>query len=830
MVGALLTNKFTTSGVAINRPRGADNKPTNETVVQKKLLICAPSNAAVDEIVQRLKVGVKTLRGEFHKINVIRLGRSDAIDANVKDVTLDELVRTKMEGDGKSGTLILSEREKLHQEAARLKEAVGTISQKLEEARAKGDTDLERRLQREWDGKKRDQSRIGALIDENKSNGNTASRENEITRRRLQQEIIDGAHVLCSTLSGSGHEMFKNLSVEFETVIIDEAAQCIELSALIPLKYGCSKCILVGDPKQLPPTVLSRSAARYGYEQSLFVRMQKNHPKDVHLLDTQYRMHPEISIFPSKQFYDGKLIDGGNMAVERKKPWHASPLLGPYRFFDVAGTQSTGARGHSYINKDEIKVALRLYERLRTDYSSYDFRSKIGIITPYKAQLKELRSTFLQTYGEKVFDEIEFNTTDAFQGRESEVIIFSCVRARASGGIGFLDDIRRMNVGLTRAKSSLWVLGDSKSLMQGEFWAKLIEDARHRQKYTEGAITDLLSKPSSFVKSEATLASLEPLHPDSMDDSRRNSIESVEMTDAPNIVDERRASSVSIETILKGRPPKPPMGRFLPKTITAEERAQRLTQLSAQRAIQLEEKARFQAEIDALEPKSDVNPKMIKDLDLTALEDTWYDGKDIWTKIKPGIYQRPNGRLAPGHGFDSRYSCGFCGDTSHLQAECGDLAAINSHGRLCKRCLRPPAHMSVNCSAPRCLRCGALGHEEKHCTGFPMSDPHRQNVLQQDRDQQRKAEADRNRAQQRRRLTTKSTVSDNNLMRNVLASGGDGSRNDPRLNDLRDPYTDLKEPSKRQRAISPPDEDGPAKKKVSSQHIRSNNRIGTKSR
>ena len=287
------------------------------------------------------------------------------------------------------------------------------------------------------------------------------------------------------------------MNVEFETVIIDEAAQCIELSALIPLKYGCSKCILVGDPEQLPPTVLSRSAQSFGYEQSLFVRMQRNHPNDVHLLDTQYRMHPEISAFPSQQFYNSRLIDGVGMAELRKQPWHASKILGPYRFFDVEGVQTKEARGHSFINIPELNAAIKLYERLKSDYRNYDFTGKIGIITSYKAQLNELKSRFRQRFGDAVFDEIEFNTTDAFQGREREIIIFSCVRAKPTGGIGFLGDIRRMNVGLTRAKSSLWVLGDSRSLQQGEFWNKLIQDAKSRNKYTSGDVMALFSKPTA---------------------------------------------------------------------------------------------------------------------------------------------------------------------------------------------------------------------------------------------------------------------------------------------------------------------------------------------
>jgi senataxin len=289
--------------------------------------------------------------------------------------------------------------------------------------------------------------------------------------------------------------MFRNLNVEFETVIIDEAAQCIELSALIPLKYGCSKCILVGDPEQLPPTVLSRSAQSFGYEQSLFVRMQQNHPNDVHLLDTQYRMHPEISSFPSQQFYNSRLLDGEGMAKLRQQPWHASSILGPYRFFHIDGVQSQ--QGHSLVNTAELNATLKLYARLKADYRNIDFKGKIGIITTYKGQLIAIQRAFESAYGEAINEDIEFNTTDAFQGREREIIIFSCVRARASGGIGFLSDIRRMNVGLTRAKSSLWVLGDSRALQQGEYWNKLIQDAKARDRFTGDDVMALLSRPTA---------------------------------------------------------------------------------------------------------------------------------------------------------------------------------------------------------------------------------------------------------------------------------------------------------------------------------------------
>ena len=521
MVGALLTGTIrgNSGAVALSRPSVAAGGAHNDTPA-KKLLVCAPSNAAVDELVLRLKAGIKETTGATRKINVLRLGRSDAINAGVRDVTLDELVKAELQRqnattittigkDGKPVTTAadssggMSHREQIHQRAGQIKQRLAELKPLIDEARGTSEESTPRiiELQRENDGLRIEQRGVNAAIERDKESGNTYVRETEIKRRQIQQKILNEAHVLCATLSGSGHDLFKNLNIEFETVIIDEAAQCVELSALIPLKYGCAKCVLVGDPKQLPPTVLSQSAAKYGYDQSLFVRMQRNRPRDVHLLDTQYRMHPEISRFPSRQFYEGRLIDGGDMAALRREPWHGTAdrpsLLGPYRFFDVAGEQARGARGQSLVNDNEVRVALQLYRRFRE--ANARFQGKIGIITPYKAQLFALRQRFADQYGPGVLDTVDFNTTDAFQGRECDIIIFSCVRASPTGGIGFMTDIRRMNVGLTRARSSLWILGDARALRQGEFWRALIEDAKDRNRYTGGNVLALLQAGGSSL-------------------------------------------------------------------------------------------------------------------------------------------------------------------------------------------------------------------------------------------------------------------------------------------------------------------------------------------
>ncbi|KXT17167.1 hypothetical protein AC579_317 [Pseudocercospora musae] len=502
IVGGLLSQTLA------NNPRGATrvavptagvNSASASDSASKKLLVCAPSNAAVDELVIRLKQGVKTKNGQHGAINVVRLGRSDAINTQVRDVTMDELVAKKLGGGNEAD-------EKQRQRNVELFKEHEQVSAQLRELYAQRDAADAGEKMREKERKTLDDSivhvrrrkaELGARIDNVKDSERNAGREQELNRKRAQQAVLDQAHVICATLSGSGHDMFQSLNIEFETVVIDEAAQCVEMSSLIPLKYGCIKCIMVGDPKQLPPTVFSKEAAKFQYEQSLFVRMQNNFPDEVHLLDTQYRMHPDISLFPSRSFYDGLLKDGPSMANLRAQPWHQSALLAPYRFFDVAGQHESAPKGHSLVNRAEIAIAELLYDRLRADFPEYDFTSKIGIITPYKSQLRELKNRFSSKYGQQIFDFIEFNTTDAFQGRESEIIMFSCVRASPAGGIGFLQDIRRMNVGLTRAKSSLWVLGNSDSLMRGQYWKRLVEDARARDCLTTGDVKRMLSQPSS---------------------------------------------------------------------------------------------------------------------------------------------------------------------------------------------------------------------------------------------------------------------------------------------------------------------------------------------
>ena len=137
---------------------------------------------------------------------------------------------------------------------------------------------------------------------------------------------------------------------------------------------------------------------RSKYSRSLFVRMFEQAKESVYLLSIQYRMHPEISVHPSKTFYDSKLLDGPRMEDLTARPWHSDPLLPPYSFFSIRGVERS-SRGHSYQNAEEAQVAVSIYERLRRAAPSFDFDGKVGCVTMYKGQVMELKRAFTNRYG-----------------------------------------------------------------------------------------------------------------------------------------------------------------------------------------------------------------------------------------------------------------------------------------------------------------------------------------------------------------------------------------------------------------------------------------------
>ncbi|KAJ1675825.1 DEAD-box type RNA helicase [Spiromyces aspiralis] len=545
----------------------------------KKILVCAPSNAAVDEIVKRLTQGIRDGRGKTFFPRVVRVGQPEVINTAVQKVGLDYLIDKELNTfpiSGKDSKAVDSpstgpgdfrkDDERIQAEIDKLYEQKAELNVKIGEARVqlKGDARKSLSETRELEATIRMYSRkiseIVAQIAEKKSLIQEQKAVMDKQRRKVKMNILQRTDVLCCTLSGSGHDLLASINYDFETVIIDEAAQSVELSSLIPLKYGCRRCVLVGDPDQLPPTVLSQVATKYKYEQSLFVRIQANSPDMVSLLSIQYRMHPDISRFPSRLFYDSRLTDGPNMATKQAAEWHRTQnnLFPPFCFFDIHMGREKAGRSGSYTNEAEVEAAAALVERLCTSFPHINFGHRLGVITPYKEQLKALKRRFKARFKDKILDVIDFNTIDGFQGQEKDIIIFSCVRAGGSG-VGFLADTRRMNVGLTRARKSLFVLGNSKFLNTHPLWRQLIEDSARRGLHrvcTRPFFDISLQKPTmkldNLMKVESEVADETVI--DGEGNRREWVLDKIKNTDMTELKDEKLQSRAMLETKPKPAP------------------------------------------------------------------------------------------------------------------------------------------------------------------------------------------------------------------------------------------------------------------------------------
>ncbi|KAI6044781.1 SEN1 N terminal-domain-containing protein [Pisolithus marmoratus] len=452
----------------------------------QKVLLCAPSNAAIDEVASRLKEGYRGTHKRGVPIKVVRIGHDRSLDVSVMDISLDYLVEQKINSDS-----VKDSSKSTGNDIATLRQEIDAVKRakqaKVEElVTIQNNTSRTAALEEEIKKLNSRRMVLTQQFDRLKDKQKSDNRTLDAIRRRYRMEILQEADVICATLAGSGHDSIEQL--EFEMIIIDEAAQAIELSSLIPLKFRSSRCIMVGDPQQLPPTVLSQEACKFQYNQSLFVRLQKHRPDAVHLLSIQYRMHPEISQLPSHLFYQRRLLDGPDMARETAKAWHSHPKFGPYRFFNVNRGQEQETPGHSLKNPTEAQFAVALYARLRKDYAATDLDFRVGVVSMYRGQVNELQRTFERRFGDDIRGKIHFNTVDGFQGQEKDIIILSCVRAGPGlQTVGFLADVRRMNVALTRAKSSLFILGNAPTLERSnQDWREIVRNARSR-----GVLTDV---------------------------------------------------------------------------------------------------------------------------------------------------------------------------------------------------------------------------------------------------------------------------------------------------------------------------------------------------
>jgi senataxin len=299
-------------------------------------------------------------------------------------------------------------------------------------------------------------------------------------RQNLEAHVLNSVHMVMTTLGTAGNRTLESVD-KFEVVVVDEAAQSVEPASLSALQLGNRHAVLVGDPQQLPATIFNVSGRNSKYDRSLFQRLEEA-GQPVYMLQEQYRMHPQISHFPRHIFYDGALQDGPNV----RQSDYGNPLRGilcrsvpafqPLTILDLDSKEERG--GTSLSNAAEARLAVYLYQQLKVVTRGISASSRVAVITPYAQQMRLLRQSFSEALGPKFADAVEVNTVDAFQGREANIVIFSAVRAAGSRGIGFLSDVRRMNVALTRAKHFLFVIARCESISVNPYWRDLVQHAR----------------------------------------------------------------------------------------------------------------------------------------------------------------------------------------------------------------------------------------------------------------------------------------------------------------------------------------------------------------
>ena len=390
-----------------------------------KVLACAPSNLAVDNLLEKL------LRQE---IGAVRIGHPARVLPELREHTLDLMVDSHPDM-------------KLAQELMR-------------------DAREQRRRASRWTRAKQSRAERQEMRDEAKRMVEDARRIED----QIVESILANTPVLCATTTALDSDLLGRL--EFEWGVIDEACQSTEPGCWIPL-LRCHRLILAGDHCQLPPTVVSPEAAKEGFNISLMERMVSLHGATVaRRLEVQYRMHTMIAAFSSDRFYDGSLIADESVASHLLADIEgvaADPLTQhPLHFYDTAGAgfeEAQEEEGSSRLNREEARVVVRLaLNWIQLGVPA----NKISIISPYAAQVRLLRERLSGM-------PIEVDTVDGFQGRETEALIISLVRCNVEGEIGFLRDTRRMNVALTRARRGLIVVGDSATIGGDPFYQQLLE-------------------------------------------------------------------------------------------------------------------------------------------------------------------------------------------------------------------------------------------------------------------------------------------------------------------------------------------------------------------
>ncbi|CAD1475543.1 unnamed protein product, partial [Heterotrigona itama] len=437
-----------------------------------KILVCAPSNAAVDEIVLRL-LNIRTIIKENSKtkpFKMVRIGQSEMMHPKVKNISVTELAKREIKKNSSNTVCSDStENEKLF-----IQSKMNAIQCELNNS-----SNLDEAYKEHLRMKLADLAVKEELL-KSRISLNDANKQNIKLQREMEYKILDFADIITCTLSscyvGQMESIFGINKKRISVCIVDEATQSCEAETLIPLMLGINILILVGDSNQLPATILSTQAKKYGLDQSIFSRVQnafdleQNNP--IIMLDTQYRMQHDISSWPNKFFYGGKIKDA--VEYSDKFPFY------PYRILNLYTNQNDDNS-----NDEEADFIANIFYCMLNFANLDNWESGIsyGILTPYNNQKSIIQTKTNQilfslpnNVRKKV--RLEVNTVDSFQGQECDVIIISCVRSHK---IGFLSDRQRLCVALTRAKQSLIICGNFNAFMKYPMWNSLIADAKSRK-------------------------------------------------------------------------------------------------------------------------------------------------------------------------------------------------------------------------------------------------------------------------------------------------------------------------------------------------------------
>ncbi|XP_061409775.1 regulator of nonsense transcripts 1 isoform X1 [Lethenteron reissneri] len=436
----------------IQGPPGTGKTVTSATIVYHlakqnsgPVLVCAPSNIAVDQLTEKIhRTGLKVVR--------LCAKSREAIDSPVSFLALHNQIRN-MDS--------LPELQKLQQ----LKDETGELSSA-------------------------DEKRYRAL------------------KRNAERELLMNADVICCTCVGAGDPRLAKM--QYRSILIDESTQATEPECMVPTVLGAKQLILVGDHCQLGPVVMCKKAAKAGLCQSLFERLVVLGIRPIRL-QVQYRMHPALSAFPSNIFYEGSLQNGVTAAERVKKgfdfTWTQPDK--PMFFYVTQGQEEIASSGTSYLNRTEASNVEKITTRLLKAGAKPD---QIGIITPYEGQRSYLVQ-YMQFSGSlhaKLYQEVEIASVDAFQGREKDFIILSCVRANEHQGIGFLNDPRRLNVALTRAKYGVIIVGNPKALSKQPLWNHLLNYYKEQKVLVEGPLNNLRESLMQFSKPRKLVNTVNP--------------------------------------------------------------------------------------------------------------------------------------------------------------------------------------------------------------------------------------------------------------------------------------------------------------------------------